>query len=872
MKFIRLANLFKSLSQSKLEFDGRFGSLYVYNVGMDDISNFLSGEGSRALEQMIRECAMGDRNNYDILYGVNVFLMRIWDKVAIEVSFGNKDIDPFTPLLIQETIRFSNLFNRLMRDYDLTTTTFYKDEDGLYKSEEMPSQVKLLIFDRNTGANSIGNLIQFIGYDTLYDLISRDGFDPSPSLMTVLLRNKDLIDDRVTEGRERLRNLLMEKFPLLSDAIVLGNEWKLSEITSRMNEGAVDDPERMFSFEGGFSGAGMFDPRNDRDLINMVLGIEDDPSLYGELMLANVEREKPLFTYPPASPSGIDGKSNAIIRMVEAGMIRPDANQDSKKSKTSLILSLMSSNLSKEALQAIEWSLGGDFTWPTLASSDTSEGLRGGLFLNGLLTPEAMLEYASEFPQEVDNINTPIEIPNFQEIYKAASEAMRKINMEEGPFIEYAIRYGAVRVSFMSQDSELMSHLLNEARSMGVPEEEMERYASFVKIYSLNEHNYVSLCHEHNKNPNSFLGFDLSDIGGAFSGNAIDHEGNRSPIIIIKRGDPASKAIEKFFENMKASGMVETSRMTKAHEGAHAVSYLAIGNNSDIRQEDQPVGGETFSYMTSIPEAIAFGHGTIPALADIVRERILRIASSPVFQESIEKWAISRVMSSDDARLHGFMKPEEMNKEFNRLRKEFGEKADEFIRKRIERQQSQIIRMMKQMQQEGKIERINEIQKENKALTERLSTLREIDDEYSQIQKKIMWNEKRIEIIRSGGYDVDIEDVVDAIVRGFMFEYFRSISYPSSHYSTGQSPSVSDVQDYTDFLTDATLGVAPGQPRPLTSEYIPVFSTPADREGFYPHLSEKQAMISRRLLRLSSIMDEKMLHHIGDRIDSLMLR
>jgi hypothetical protein len=351
------------------------------------------------------------------------------------------------------------------------------------------------------------------------------------------------------------------------------------------------------------------------------------------------------------------------------------------------------------------------------------------------------------------------------------------------------------------------------------------------------------------------MGIDLRNVSGKFLSNAENHMGTYSPIIITFSAYPVSHTINIFLRNLGLSTN-SVSDMTKRHEGAHALSQIAHG---DIDLDQEAANNEGFGYITSVPEAITYAHGDLPAFEDAIRNSIHNVVQSKNFQEAIRNWSVSRVLSSENATLEGFMTSEQMRARAEYLRDRFGNSAKDFIEKRIRRQEGQILRTLSQMRSENRVRNIRRIDQQISATQEQIDAANNLE-EHPGLFRDIRFMSQRREMIEKGMYDVDVDDVVDALARGYMGEYF-------SNLARGEVPA-EEVREWTDFVVDSSgLGSPPGQPRPLTSEYLPFSTTPSTPEPYRPP-EERIASIIRRMVRLSSRMDSKRHHRIADAIDA----
>ena len=843
MAMFRRADLFGDLSTNDIEWTGKFSDISPIKHGARRVADFISQQGHELLTQKVADMT----DTYEVKYDVERFWSSLNEFLASKLAFfGDKDDHDFL-LLWDAMSRFGETYERLMRDSP--HEDHYEDEDGTRHYFEYNDKLSLFDMSEHYGTNYISALTKFVGHDAAAELIGSARFRMSPKSMVVVLRGVDQDEERRTMGQDGLQRLLTEIHPRFSKMMTPGNEDLIVELTRSADREVLD---REFSPADGFYGADRLEMSDSVvPLANIATSIVRDPSFYANMTVAIVENENlkraPYSTITPAQGMASQSISQSLIELGRRGLVGPEVGLPRMED---YILKLFGDrSLKDEDIARVHETFGGDFSWLTAGISEPRAHRKGELCLNSFAPPEEILQYISDHPQELEQLKFADGIPNIGQIRAVARQRRDEIVSEERPFIDQAIKEEVVKVSLLSETPGLIGALQGEATRIGVSAEELQRYANRVIVYGIDFSRYQYLCEDYKKDPKTIMGFDLTNKAGLFVKNAKNHTGSYSPIIITFSGYPVSHTISLFLRNLDLS-TGNISDMTRRHEGAHALSQIA---HEDIDLDQEAASNEGFGYITSVPEAIAYAHGNLPAFEDAIRNSIHNVVQSKNFQEAIRNWSVSRVLSSENATLEGFMTSEQMKARAEYLRKSFGDSAKDFIEKRIKRQEGQILRTLSQMRSENRVRNIRRIDQQ-------IVALQEENTRDQETASKIRFMRQRREMIEKGMYDVDVDDVVDALARGYLGEYF-------SNLSKGEVPPA-EVREWTDFVVDSSgLGSPPGQPRPLTSEYLPFSTTPSTPEPYRPP-EERIASIIRRMVRLSSRMDSKRHHRIADAIDA----
>lgn len=541
--------------------------------------------------------------------------------------------------------------------------------------------------------------------------------------------------------------------------------------------------------------------------------------------------------------------------------------------KASLRLSYSQENALK-----IKILFGGDFEW--LDKSDT-------IFQNGFASDEELFDYFVEHPEKASSC--VVDFPGKKEIIKEFREKQETQVLNMKNIYQYARDKNIYTFidGFGGSSSLIKNILIDEAPKIGISSDEMEKYIKHIRIYSVDKSEWIKLCHENNL-PQNFLGVDLNKIRGIWLPKFLDHEGKIRPVIISVRGYE-NEGIKQLFKNLNI--YIRPEELIIAHEGGHALHYLADpgGTYTDIDYEDSAMG----DYLGSVQENIAYSHGQLPFFFELIKKNIWRVLEKPIIKKAIYAWIVNNVLSSDDASLQGLYKNREMMKKALELQKEFNIDIAEYIEKKQKRQSFKIIDALISLQKENKrkilidlMQRKNKIIKAIHENQEQLLFYKNLkrkhetniyNDKISLLEReqKRLYGElniinERRKMVLFDKFNIDMEDAAQAIVEGYIREYFIDYSEFLKLNQNKEDISREDIEDHTNFIMDATFG-GTGEYRPLTSEILPYSTTSIDRsEGFFPHLEEKEASFIKNMIKVSNKLDNSGLYKISDKLEKLI--
>jgi len=371
---------------------------------------------------------------------------------------------------------------------------------------------------------------------------------------------------------------------------------------------------------------------------------------------------------------------------------------------------------------------------------------------------------------------------------------------------------------------------------------------------------------------NRFLGVNLNKNAGVFLTESIDHLGNTSPVIICRNDIGSKGPISIFFENLGIN-KEEINRLTLAHEGAHALHYLA---DPSMTTNGTPYGAgnpDMASYVGNIIENIAYAHGTLPYFYNLVIGHIGDILGEPIVQQAVQEWIMTNIIMSDDAPLQGIYNSKHIMRQAVIMQEKFGTDIVQYIEKKKKRQIQKVLDLIKQNQQENKSEILKDIVAEENKLKLQLRKLDKRGNYYSksqQLTQKLNELKQRKKLIMQNKLNIDLSDAAEALAEGYIKQYFFEINKQFLE----QNKQVGDITpeeltEHSRWLMDATFG-GTGEYRPLTTEILPFTTTKIDKSGgFYPHLQEEANV--NKLIKIANKADKLGLLALSKEIDKIIL-
>ena len=446
--------------------------------------------------------------------------------------------------------------------------------------------------------------------------------------------------------------------------------------------------------------------------------------------------------------------------------------------------------------------------------------------LSGYASKQTIEKYIKDNPDSIDHFISEGLLDGFEQAKKEAiiSEAKQKnekIKNDSMAFLELAASKGHIKImdassefknpaadiKFKSEEYDdygnkienseaekyyksYLDRFFEEAPFSGTNIEDMKAYASHMKIFEYNEFDLRYFAKSQGITQVKIGDIDLFGEGwsGLFVPRLHMPDGD-IPAIFIKTNaydqleyhQQLSKSI-----GMKAEHFVES---TRRHEIAHALQYLAVGNNMmvdsvilnpDVTKEE--------AYLINPSEIYARVHGNIPYLLKIFDHHISQLKTEPkVYEAAKSQW----VSEMEDALVHlssGGVNTRRLMEDIERERGHFGWITDktgrafkipdphEAVSKTLERQRQRLEQMFYELYQvQGRRDFRLSLLKKRKSLREQAESL-----DYQSPQKIEIENElRKIDemIVASGQYLIfDVSGVSESVIEGYLTDYFGKLA------------------------------------------------------------------------------------------------
>jgi hypothetical protein len=335
-----------------------------------------------------------------------------------------------------------------------------------------------------------------------------------------------------------------------------------------------------------------------------------------------------------------------------------------------------------------------------------------------------------------------------------------------------------------------LDRLLEEAPFSGTEIDDLKAYASHMKIFEYDEPQLSNFASS--KGIRQVLVGHVKLFGEGWSGLFVPRlqmpDGD-IPAIFIKTN--AYDLLEYHQQLSKSIGMrpehfVES---TRRHEIAHALQYLAVGNNMMFKSVVlNPEVTEEEAYLINPSEMYARVHGNIPYLLKIFDHHISDLKTDPkVYEAAKAQW----VSEMEDSLVHlssGGVNTRRLMEDIERERGHFGWITDrsgrafkipdphEAVSKTLERQRQRLEEMFYELYQvQGRRDFRLSLLKRRKALRDQAEIL-----DYESPQKVNIENElRKLDelIVASGQYLIfDVSSVSESVIEGYLTDYFGKLA------------------------------------------------------------------------------------------------
>ncbi len=300
-----------------------------------------------------------------------------------------------------------------------------------------------------------------------------------------------------------------------------------------------------------------------------------------------------------------------------------------------------------------------DFNWINLENNPA-------IAINGFGSEEQLFNFFSKNPELAEKC--AVDFKGKQEIINDFLKKSEEEVMEEQDIYKEAIDSNIVYIYETLPDS-VMDFLIEEGKKLGISKTESVKYLTNIILYEVQRSYWGNLCKKMHKKDKKFLGIDLSKTEAVFLPVCMTHYGYINPVI-IKNADFGfnNTPIDKLFENLGISSYLAKEGLNLAHEGAHALHYLAdpqwVGKEG---YDPSDPSSDIDKYLGNVLESVAYAHGTLPYFKKLIMENISKVLSSPIFQKAILSWIISNILSSEDASLQGIYNSKEIMRVRNNI-------------------------------------------------------------------------------------------------------------------------------------------------------------------------------------------------------------
>lgn len=457
-----------------------------------------------------------------------------------------------------------------------------------------------------------------------------------------------------------------------------------------------------------------------------------------------------------------------------------------------------------------------------------------------LQAPEQVISDALAFSKEIENI--------------IEAENAKKPIEEQTPFDEQLINNGIVKVTKAIDDPFSIGYMIQEGPKMGLTEEEIKKYAAFIYVYKYSLSEITKFAREKQYySPNMFLGQNIKEAKGLFIPRLLNHDGVESPAIFIQT-DAIDPRMQGLFTTIGSDS--EAYQLgTVAHESSHAMHYLTNGdlmlNNYGDANDERSVlyedkRSKAFRYITSPLENVAYAHGTVPYFRQLFFTKLKELLQNPKHLSETQQIAYTKIINAvkrqytmdmlnhEAARLE-IPSYADVIAESKKLAQEWNQDMWRVAETKFKHIQNHLDEVYIDVQAEYKRSRLLQTLKE-------INSLKTQSQQGQDVSKQLQEAEDEKNNIIAGNLDVDLDLVVQLLIKQFMAEYFTNITgariddfgaQSTAEDLDAKNPSRAIIKDQVDWLVDEAAGDDDAHVRPLTTEHLPVGDMPReDRSGF----------------------------------------
>lgn len=524
--------------------------------------------------------------------------------------------------------------------------------------------------------------------------------------------------------------------------------------------------------------------------------------------------------------------------------------------------------------------------------------------LSGFSTKEKVLQYLKDNPEQGGllwerGILTDFEPEMVKQIIKESTEAHDKIRKDAYEFIKLAEKKGIIKIynavdefynlghavdyekkeydeegNLITQiDKEYaytsyLDRFLEESPFSGIDPDDIKNYAKKMKIFEYDENSLKVFANIQNIKKVIIGHVNLFDESwsGLFIPRLKTIDGTIPAIIIKTNAYDTLEYHQQLSKNIKMDADLYTES-TRRHEIAHALQYLAVGDEMMYASEVlNPEVTKEEAYLINPTEMYARVHGDIPYLAKIFEAHIDKMKADPIVYEAAkEQW----ITEMEDSIVHLSMGGTNTARLLEDLENERGH-----FRPRIDAK-GNIIRLPDPTAAMNKTLKRQRIKLESmfydlfnvqgrrdfrlKLLKRRSKLIASIEQQPEWSNYRFLLEEelKKVNqlIIESGKFLIfDVQGISESVVEGYLTDYFGKVSRAVSEGllksdvinpegidqlkekiekvgETADPPTSKDVREIARYQINMTKPIPAGREIDVI---IPKFKGEGRPKGFYP--------------------------------------
>jgi len=886
------AGLYESLSADNVIWRGTFDDSSVENATLPALSKFLYDEMPTIIQQELAN-VLTSEDAANLMTNLEYFFQKIFNKLDGSTFAPNANL----PVIFELALRLLNTRNQLKQAWE----AWGDDSD-----EKDPSYVlrpPAYSHTRDVLSNMLGSYCSRARLSALV----RDGtFDLAVPFLFQIARGKD-IDPNVADEAASRQELVAELQKIHPGVLeIFADPESLRAFIIDLED---SDLKNKFGYPAGpnYMGNNNYDPtletirsatRNfgsNREYADITCDILENPSIEpisyiatpqydGELSLVLLETmlNRRLLEKNGSLQPIPEGSRPSVVENLFRELIQ---QREYSPHQTKELVDILGPRL-PQVQQWIRDSAEAYTRHPNLSAYPFQELYDGQVLSsirNGLLSAAETEGFLRRHPDEIENFQAPwlLEPDTIRDIEEENRRRKQAISETQKPYFQEAVDKHIVSFAPLSNDAKGLEMAKEEGARLGMSAADVAKYANRVIVYTVDLRSWVNFLSERGLPEDTFLGEKFDNMGGLFSGQAADHTGRVGPMIVVFNDYYLPSQLENLFQNLKLESY-DFGNMTNAHERAHWLHYLRTGYaeySPEVLQDDESSNAPQtgIPYITSPRESVAYAHGTLPYFYSLVRGKINEIMGTKQVQEAVKDWYVDMIMNAEAGRLEGIDDMRSIQVLAERLYQEQGIERAETMGRVLFEQTERIFNILAEEQAETAPDRIQE-------MTDRIEEIKGDIRYYTMgdspedkiLHKKLQEEEgdlkTKIKILRSGQLDFDLDDAAQALAIGFIRQYFIQIAaHPFDSLPKDQLP---EIHEYANYIIDSTFGGTSNLYRPLTSEHMPIFDSPASGFGLHENVAPaptKESSIIHKMQKFANKMDLERQYEMADKIDKIWI-